>query len=249
MGAEHITFGDPDFFNGPSHAMAIVDALHAEFPALTYDVTIKIEHSPQTSRFAATPQTNGLPVCDLGRGIGERSNSRSVGQRAYKRGFRRSRAAYARRWIDAHPTFVAFTPWTTLRDFQQILETVLELDLVDNVAPIQLAIRLLIPAGSRLLELPELREKIGEFDSNALSYQWQHSDPALDKLCAEIQSLVQREEGRKSSRRAIFAQIWALAQIVPAAVEIRSASTSPIPHLSEPWYCCAEPTAEQLAQV
>src|SRR6185503_18517843 len=42
--AEHITFGDPDFFNGPTHARRLVERLHAEFPALTYDVTIKIEH-------------------------------------------------------------------------------------------------------------------------------------------------------------------------------------------------------------
>ena len=43
-GAQHITFGDPDFFNGPVHAMRIVRALHEEFPELTYDVTIKVEH-------------------------------------------------------------------------------------------------------------------------------------------------------------------------------------------------------------
>src|SRR5262249_49185832 len=43
-GAEHITFGDPDFFNGPGHAVRIVEALHQEWPWLTYDVTIKIEH-------------------------------------------------------------------------------------------------------------------------------------------------------------------------------------------------------------
>ena len=43
-GAEHITFGDPDFFNGPTHAMKIVTALHAKHPAVSYDVTIKIEH-------------------------------------------------------------------------------------------------------------------------------------------------------------------------------------------------------------
>ena len=43
-GAEHITFGDPDFFNGPGHAIAIVKALHRQWPELTYDVTIKIEH-------------------------------------------------------------------------------------------------------------------------------------------------------------------------------------------------------------
>jgi radical SAM superfamily enzyme YgiQ (UPF0313 family) len=44
VGAEHIIFGDPDFFNGPGHAMALVEALAREWPRLTYDVTIKIEH-------------------------------------------------------------------------------------------------------------------------------------------------------------------------------------------------------------
>ncbi len=43
-GARHVTFGDPDFFNGIRHAMAVVHAVHAEFPDLSYDVTIKIEH-------------------------------------------------------------------------------------------------------------------------------------------------------------------------------------------------------------
>ena len=43
-GAEHIAFGDPDFFNGPAHALSIVEALHREFPRVSYDVIIKIEH-------------------------------------------------------------------------------------------------------------------------------------------------------------------------------------------------------------
>ena len=43
-GAEHITFGDPDFFNGPTHAMRLARALHQEFPRVTYDATIKVEH-------------------------------------------------------------------------------------------------------------------------------------------------------------------------------------------------------------
>src|SRR4030095_14258447 len=42
--AEHITFGDPDFFNGPTHARRLVERLAAEFPQITYDVTIKVEH-------------------------------------------------------------------------------------------------------------------------------------------------------------------------------------------------------------
>src|SRR4030095_13033067 len=43
-GAEHITFGDPDFLNGPTPARRIIERLHEEFPVITYDVTVKIEH-------------------------------------------------------------------------------------------------------------------------------------------------------------------------------------------------------------
>ena len=32
-GAQHVTFGDPDFLNGPTHARRIVEALAREWPA------------------------------------------------------------------------------------------------------------------------------------------------------------------------------------------------------------------------
>jgi radical SAM superfamily enzyme YgiQ (UPF0313 family) len=43
-GARHITFGDPDFLNGPTHSLRIVRAMHEEFPDVTFDFTAKIEH-------------------------------------------------------------------------------------------------------------------------------------------------------------------------------------------------------------
>ena len=43
-GAEHITFGDPDFLNAPPHARRIVAALHERFPDVTFDCTVKVEH-------------------------------------------------------------------------------------------------------------------------------------------------------------------------------------------------------------
>ncbi|HET8734770.1 MAG TPA: radical SAM protein, partial [Anaeromyxobacteraceae bacterium] len=43
-GATHLTFGDPDFLNGPSHALRIARALHARFPSVTFDFTAKVEH-------------------------------------------------------------------------------------------------------------------------------------------------------------------------------------------------------------
>ena len=43
-GATHITFGDPDFLNGPKHSLRVVRAMHEEFPSLTFDFTAKVEH-------------------------------------------------------------------------------------------------------------------------------------------------------------------------------------------------------------
>ena len=249
MGAEHITFGDPDFFNGPGHAMAIVDALHAEFPRLTYDATIKIEHLlKHRDLFPRLTTTGCLFIVSAVESIDDRVLA------LLDKGHTRADFVEAVRFtreagLTLTPTFVTFTPWTTLRDFRELLETLVELNLIDTVAPIQLAIRLLIPAGSRLLELPDMRERLGEFDSSALSYQWHHDDPAVDRLCSEIQLLIQTEERRKSSRRAIFARIWELAHDRPLPAAFHFESSGAVPHMSEPWYCCAEPASEQLAQI
>jgi radical SAM superfamily enzyme YgiQ (UPF0313 family) len=43
-GAQHISFGDPDFLNGPTHARRIAKAFHHEFPGVTFDFTAKVEH-------------------------------------------------------------------------------------------------------------------------------------------------------------------------------------------------------------
>ena len=43
-GAIHISFGDPDFFNGPTHAMRLARALNEAFPNVTFDATIKSQH-------------------------------------------------------------------------------------------------------------------------------------------------------------------------------------------------------------
>ena len=120
---------------------------------------------------------------------------------------------------------------------RELLETLVALELVENVAPIQLAMRLLIPAGSRLLDLAEVRQMVRPFDPAALSYPWRHDDPALDRLCSEIQSLIQREERRKASRREIFAGIWSLAHDRPVPVDFHLAARATIPYLDEPWYC------------
>jgi radical SAM superfamily enzyme YgiQ (UPF0313 family) len=236
-GAEHITFGDPDFFNGPGHAIPLVQALHAEHPGVTYDVTIKIEHLLQHREL--------LPVLKRTGCLFVTSAVESIDDAALEKlakGHTRADFLEAVRLMRAcgvtlAPTFVTFTPWTTLRGYRDLLELLLELDMVERVAPIQLAIRLLIPAGSRLLELPEIRDLVGAFDAHSLVYPWKHSDPAMDALAAHLQRLVQTEERAGSSRATIFGKIWQAAQDRPLPENFDLLPRAAVPYLNEPWYC------------
>ena len=234
-GAQHITFGDADFFNATGHAIPIVEALHAEYSSLTYDVTIKIEHLLKHGDLLPVLRRTGcLFVTSAVESIDD-----AVLERLAKGHTRADFIEVVRLMretgLTLAPTFVTFTPWTTWAGYRELLELLVELDLVENVAPIQLAIRLLIPAGSRLLELAEIREMIEPFSPAALTYPWRHADPSLDKLCADILQLVKREERRKATRGEIFAEIQALADQRP--IDFHLPSRAAIPYLNEPWYC------------
>jgi hypothetical protein len=152
------------------------------------------------------------------------------------------------------PTFVPFTPWTTLEGYTDLLEVLAEQGLTENVAPIQLAIRLLIPAGSRLLELPEVSAMVGPFDSAALVFPWNHEDRRVDALAREISQLVQRGDTLKLSRTEIFSHIRRAANAAagnraPNGGAISVMKSAPVPYLDEPWYCCAEPMDDQFVSI
>jgi hypothetical protein len=135
------------------------------------------------------------------------------------------------------PTFIPFTPWTTLASYREFLRALVSLDLADQVAPVQLAIRLLLPEGSLLLELPEIRAIIEPFDGRGLCYRWQNADSRLDALCGKIQETIKREERRRKSRWEIFREIWDLAEAGEFPVDTPMLSRATIPYLTEPWYC------------
>ncbi len=125
--------------------------------------------------------------------------------------------------------------------------------MIENVAPVQLAIRLLIPQGSRILELTEMEAYRGGFDAEKLSYRWTPADPRADDLQAKVCEAVRHGEREGVGRRAIFQRVWELAHAacerVPSALPPARADIRPVPAMSEPWYCCAEPTEKQLARV
>jgi hypothetical protein len=134
------------------------------------------------------------------------------------------------------PTFIPFHPWTTMESYREFLRTLAALELSTQLTPIQLAIRLLIPEGSLLLELPEIRRMVGLFDARALYYPWRNADPGVDALCGRIQETIKREEKRRTPRAEIFRQIWEMAE-AGEFPDIPLASRATIPYLTEPWYC------------
>ncbi len=248
-GAQHVTFGDPDFFNGIGHAIPIVEKLHRQFPRLTYDATIKVEHLLKHGDCLAKLRDTGcLFVTSAVESVDD-----AVLERLAKNHTRADFLRVARMFRDVGltlaPTFVTFTPWTTLASYCELLEVIREHELIENVAPIQFAIRLLIPAGSRLLELADVREMIGPFDDAALVYPWKHADPRVDALCERLQEIVHSGEKVGRSRSRIFERIEeatyaALADAEPGRTGraiprsmSEMAARATIPYLNEPWYC------------
>jgi radical SAM superfamily enzyme YgiQ (UPF0313 family) len=248
--AEHITFGDPDFFNGPTHARRLVERLATEFPALTYDVTIKIEHLlAHADMLSLLKQTGCLFITSAVESIDDEVLGKL--RKGHTRAdFVRAVGLCRDAGVALAPTFMPFTPWTTLEGYIDLLEQIEALGLIEAVAPIQLAIRMLVTAESRLLELPDIRELVAPFDPQSLTWPWRHADPRVDVL----QSAVMRIAGLRTSRTEAFAAIAETARGNGVGSHFprdsRKMTPDPIsptpPYMTEAWYCCAEPGPEQV---
>jgi len=222
-GAGHITFGDPDFFNAPTHARRIVEALHEEFPALTYDVTIKVEHLLKHADLLPVLQRTGcLFVTSAVESLDD-----AVLARLDKGHTRADFIEVAARFRDAgltiSPTFIPFTPWTTWDSYRDMLSTILELELVENVSPVQLALRLLVMSGSML--------------QGEVAADWKHADASIDALSGGLLRVVAAEQKQNRSRAQIFRKIWDAAHDRPLPENFDLVPRAAIPYMDEPWYC------------
>ena len=235
-GAEHISFGDPDFLNGPTHALRVVRALHAAFPDLTYDATIKIQHLihhrdllPELKHTGCNFITSAVEsVDDKVLAYLDKNHTQADFRHAVKL-LRATSIALA-------PTFVSFTPWTTLEGYIDLLQHLVNFELVESVPAVQLSIRLLIPRGSYMLKIPGFRRQIESFDPKLLGYPWKHRDPRVDRLQENIQSWVANAEARDLARRKIFERIWQMAHeaLGCTAPALPRGDLGPkIPHMSE----------------
>ncbi len=250
VGAAHISFGDPDFLNGPTHALKVAEALHARFPDLTWDATIKVEHLLNHAELLPRLKQCGLLFIVTAVESVDDAILDKLAKGHTHADFEAALAQCRALGIALAPTFVPFTPWTTLAGYRDLLATLLKLNLVEAVPPVQLAIRLLVPQGSYLMKLPDFAARVGAFDEAMLGYPWQADDPRVDALQSEIMAWVMDAEKAGMPRAEVFAGLWtrihaALGEAVPPLDPAQFGEA--IPHHSEPWYCCAEPTETQLA--
>jgi radical SAM superfamily enzyme YgiQ (UPF0313 family) len=234
-GATHITFGDPDFFNGPTHARKLIEALQAEVPAITYDVIIKVEHLLQHRELLPLlARTGCLFVTSAVESVDDAVLAKL--EKGHTRADFLTAAALCREvGLTLVPTFVAFTPWTSLEGYRDLLDVVDELGLVEHVSPVQWGIRLLITWQSRLLELPDIRALIGAFDQTTLTYPWRHPDPRVDDLQQRVTRLVGVR--LNTPRQQILRAVRDLAKSPIREIAKFPDPRTSIPYMNEPWYC------------
>lgn len=255
-GAGHVTFGDPDFLNGPGHALKLARALHAEFPTVTFDFTAKIEHI--LAHRALFPEFGALGCVFVVSAVESLSD---VVLANLEKGHTGADVPVAlsivrSAGIALRPSLVAFTPWTTLADYLHLLDVVEAEDWIDEVDPVQYAIRLLVPPGSSLVPRAALRPHLGPLDAATFTYPWTHPDPRMDRLHLEVRALVEASAQSGEDPSVIFARIRAAAHMLAdtALPDVRRAARSRAlsvrrPRLTESWFCCAEPTDSQLDSV
>ncbi len=240
-GVRHLTFGDPDFFNAPGHGLRICRELRAEFPWLTFDVTIKVEHLIQHARYL--PELAALGCAFIVSAV--ESINDDVLTRLDK-GHTGADVALALRNLDGaglsmRPSLLPFTPWETLDSYRDLLRFIVEEGLVSQVDPIMLAIRLLVPPGSALLGEPGAAEWVGDLDADAFTHRWNHPDPRMDLLWKRASAIVERDAAAGTAAGETFADIWAASHEVAAdpvpEMPRAHANRRPSPRLTEQWFC------------
>ncbi len=240
-GARHITFGDPDFFNAVPHGLKVADAVHAAFPDLTFDCTIKVEHL--LDHREAIPRLAAAGCLFV---VTALESTSDLVLDKLRKGHDQSEAVEAiellrANGIEMRPTFLPFTPWTTVSDLLELCHFISRHDLIGNVDPVQMTIRLLIPEGSLLLEDSEVVEILGPFDHDRLTHPWSAPDPVVDELHAALVALLEKLTAADTAQPRIFAAMWRLIHetvgVEVAPPNVSAGSVVSRPRLTEPWFC------------
>ena len=254
-GARHIDFGDPDFLNGPKHALRIARALHAEHPGVTFSFTAKVEHIVAHAR--ADPRAGG--------GRGRCSSSARLNRcpiACWRRWPRGTTPPTCRaRWRSCvapgcrcGPTFVAFTPWTTLDDYLELCRFIRAHGLERRgrsgaaLDPAAGTARIVCCSPRRTSRRPS--DLFGGARRAGAQLPLDAPRPADGPprgRCLGAGRGGDRARARPRSRPSAASIAWprpppaSTAEAAALAPPRARRAASP-PHLTEPWFCCAQPT-------
>ena len=249
QGAKHISFNDPDFFNGPIHALKILESLNEKFPSITYDSTIKVEHIIKYKKYfkelsslnmvfviSAFETTNDLVLSILEKNhtSNDLNNSIEISQDF---------------GIDIRPTWMPFSPWTELNDLSNIVKLIEKYELRETVDPIQLTIKLLIPKHSLIIKKPEINKYLGNYEKNSLSFKWEYENNDVEKLQSSLFDFILNNSELNEHK-----QYLGMVNIIEKCTDTKLLTNSSydfknVPKLSETWFCCAEPSKIQLDRI
>ena len=242
MGAQHIDFGDPDFLNGVKHSLGIVREMHNRHPELSFDFTAKIEHLIQHRDAVMELATLGC--------IFVLSAVESVDDcilRYLDKGHTRDDVVTAleiTRSADValRPSLLPFTPWTTLSGYLKLLDFVQNHDLIYQLDPVQYSIRLLLPPGSWLLDIPEIQPHLGSLVQEDFVYTWQHPDARVDMLQRQVARVAEEAASSGEDPATTF---YRIKELTVATIPGRRTVAQPryrrrsvrSPQLTEAWFC------------
>ena len=163
----------PTFSTAPRTRASWCARFAREFPGLTYDVTIKIEHLLEHADLLPLLRDTGCLFVT--------SAVESIDDRCWRSSRRGTRAATSNEWshlcrrrgADARRR----RSWRSRRGrrsagYCELLHAHRSPRPGRARAPMQLMIRLLIPEGSRLLELDDIRALVGRYSPASLTYPW-----------------------------------------------------------------------------
>jgi radical SAM superfamily enzyme YgiQ (UPF0313 family) len=216
--------------------------MHEEFPRVTFDFTAKIEHIIRhRNLFPEFARLGCLFVVSAVESLSDRVLSR-LDKGHTREDVYEALGIVRGAGLSLRPSFVAFTPWTTIDDYIDMLEFVEENDLIDHVDAVQYSIRLLVPPGSLLLSHEDAHTWVEPLNQESFTYHWRHKDAGMDDLHTKVSRAVEAAVMRNEDAMETFYRIREMAyQSKGSAPPARVEEISPLrlrpPRLTEAWFC------------